>query len=393
VNAQFKKPFNRKLTWMVVLGIFALGGFGMIMMSIDDPRKARLEQEELQAQQELERQPTGDADIARRQLEAEVERLQKENKSLAERNESRQHFEDFLTTRDVPGFDPDMLRLLDEAQKEVNRQPELGRDVAATVTRRGGQGGGGEGGGLVYENYGKRNPSSSEDDGDLFGEDNSRPDPGVYETLRPRSAPAARIVSQGSSIHAVLMSRIDTRNEGEIVAMTTRDVYDSRTMRQILIPQGSRLVGTYSTSVTPGADRLDVNFNRLIMPDGRAFDLPSIGAGGGDGVSGVKGKYRSNLMQAIGPSFVVAFLGQVIDRRTKRDIPVDEGAVMASPGGLQQSPSILEQITPQINQEILQRYQGARPYFLITPGQWMRLQLTEDIEVPLANSSVSGGVR
>jgi len=392
VNVQFKKPINRKLIYSVVFGLVAIGVLGMIVVSLEDPRAKRQINVAEKEREEVERLPTGEEEAARLQLEHEIERLRKEAAARDAAQNEQQPFEDFMGNQSPPAYDPNMLRLLDEAQQEVARSPEIAREVTSTVSRRSGRGGG-ESAGLIYDNYGKRDPSSSDDNDDLFAEDNSRPDPGVYETLRPSSPPAERIVSQGSSIHAVLMSNIDTRNDGDIIAMVTRDVYDSKTMRMRLIPQGSRLVGEYSTSVTPGADRIEVNFNRLIMPDGRAFDLPSIRAGGGDGTSGVKGKYRSNLLQAIGPSFVVAFLGQVIDRRTKKDIPVNEGAIAVGPGGLQQSPSILEQITPQINQEILQRYQGARPYFLIKPGQHMRIQTTEDIEVPISSSSVSGGVR
>jgi len=397
VSTELKKPFNRKLLWVLVFSVAAMGVVSLVMVSFNDPREnLRQQQREAELLAIKEQQP-GDAEAALRLLENENARLQRELEASQRERTQQQDLDTFdkaFNPSLVQNFDPDMLRLLDEAQQEVSRPPELAREVTSTVTGRGGNGQGGEGTGLVYDNYSKRGVFSSDDEeSDLFDDGHSRAEPGVYEAARPLSPPAERIVSQGSSIHAVLMSNIDTRNDGEIIAMTTRDVYDSRTMRQKLIPQGSRLVGQYSTNPTPGADRLEVNFSRLIMPDGRAFDLPGTPSSGGDGTLGIKGKYRSNLFHAIGPSFVVAFLGQVIDRRTKKDIPVNEGSVVAGPGGLQQAPSILEQVTPQINQEIMQRYQGARPYFLVKPGQRIRLQLTEDVEVPLPNQPASGGVR
>jgi len=397
LNAQFKKPFNRKLTYVVAFSVLGLGILGVIALSLNDPRDAQIEAAREAEQRALERLPTGDEAAARRKLEDEIKRLQSKIASHDNEKTAREGFDEFMGAGNtVPGLDPEMLRLLDEAQREVNQSPEVARSIqrgaANPLIGSSRRGGGGDGaGGLVYDNYSKRQSVSADDDDDLFAHDN-RADVGIYDTLRPRLPPSERIISQGSSIHTVLMSRIDTRNDGQIIAMVTRNVYDSKTMRMPLVPQGSRLVGEYSTNPTPGADRLEVNFNRLILPDGRAFDLPAFQSAGGDGTIGVKGKYRSNLLQAIGPSFLVAILGQAIDRQVKKEIPVRDNSVTPGFGGAYQSQSILEQITPQINQQIMQRYQGARPYFIIEPGQQLRVLLTEDVEVPEPNLK-SGGVR
>src|SRR5690606_28008448 len=105
-----------------------------------------------------------------------------------------------------------------------------------------------------------------------------------------------------------------------ITAVISRNVYDSRTHRTLLIPQGSKLVGSYATSVTPGVDRIAVSFSRLILPNGDAFDLPSTPSVGLDGTAGVEGNYKSNFWRAVGPSVLVAILGQAADRAIAKEL-------------------------------------------------------------------------
>jgi type IV secretion system protein VirB10 len=154
-------------------------------------------------------------------------------------------------------------------------------------------------------------------------------------------------------------------------------VYDTVTTKDVLIPRGARLVGTYSTSVDPGVDRITVTFDHIAMPDGRTIPLPSMPAAAPDGTIGVAGDYKSNLLQAIGPAFVVAAIGQWIDRRNRPDNST------AIPGQtVVQSQTVLEQVVPELSRAVQQRYAGARPYFIAEPGQEIRIVVTKEIEIP-----------
>ncbi len=68
--------------------------------------------------------------------------------------------------------------------------------------------------------------------------------------------------------------------------MRRRACWFSVTGRTKLIPQGSRLIGSYDAHVTFGQSRALVVWTRLILPDGRSLDLDRLIGTDGAGQSG-----------------------------------------------------------------------------------------------------------
>jgi type IV secretion system protein VirB10 len=68
----------------------------------------------------------------------------------------------------------------------------------------------------------------------------------------------------GTIIHAVLQSRIDTDYPGPIFARVTENVYDSKTGKRLLIPQGTILMGDYSSS-SIGVAKVQVGWKQMIV--------------------------------------------------------------------------------------------------------------------------------
>jgi type IV secretion system protein VirB10 len=99
--------------------------------------------------------------------------------------------------------------------------------------------------------------------------------------------PAGRYTLQaGSTIAAALITGLSSDLPGEVVAQVTEDVFDSVTGQTRLIPQGSRLIGSYDAHVTFGQSRALVVWTRLILPDGRSLDLDRLIGTDGAGQSG-----------------------------------------------------------------------------------------------------------
>jgi type IV secretion system protein VirB10 len=204
-----------------------------------------------------------------------------------------------------------------------------------------------------------------------------------YEAIAPRNPPSDRLITQGANLRAILLTRIDTRNPGDLVAQITSDVYDTATASMVLVPRGSRLVGSYATAVSPGNPRIAVAFRRLIFPDGRAIELPDMAAVGNDGVVGVEGDYRGNLLRAIGPSAMVALIGAWADK----EIGAAEQTTTNVAGNTTMAPSVIQQVVPQVNQAVLRRYQGAAPYFVAEPGTSLKVLVSADIHIPVAGGN------
>lgn len=95
----------------------------------------------------------------------------------------------------------------------------------------------------------------------------------------------------GTVIPATLLSGIDSRLTGDVVAQVRQDVYDSRTGRHLIFPQGSKLIGKLAKSK---GRRVGVMFTRVILPDGSNVNLPEQNAADNAGYPGMKDKYDTH---------------------------------------------------------------------------------------------------
>lgn len=108
-------------------------------------------------------------------------------------------------------------------------------------------------------------------------------------------------IAQGKIIDAVLETAINTTLPGTLRAIVSRDVY-AESGRIPLIPKGSRLVGTYNTSILRGQKRVFIIWTRVIRPDGIdvAIGSPGVDQLGRAGMAGeVDNKYLEVFSSAV----------------------------------------------------------------------------------------------
>ena len=96
------------------------------------------------------------------------------------------------------------------------------------------------------------------------------------------------ILQAGSVIAAALITGIRSDLPGEITAQVTENVYDSPTGRYLLIPQGSKLIGQYDSEVAFSQRRVQLVWNRLILPDGSSIVLERQPGADSQGYSGLE---------------------------------------------------------------------------------------------------------
>ncbi|HZS60981.1 MAG TPA: TrbI/VirB10 family protein [Gemmatimonadaceae bacterium] len=106
------------------------------------------------------------------------------------------------------------------------------------------------------------------------------------------------VLLSGAMISASLVTEIHSTLPGLVLAQVDRDVYDTPSMRCLLIPRGARLVGRYDSKVAQGEDALSVVWTRVIFPDGRALPLPDLESADLAGTSGLRGAVNSHLAHA-----------------------------------------------------------------------------------------------
>src|SRR3546814_7130428 len=85
-------------------------------------------------------------------------------------------------------------------------------------------------------------------------------------------------VMAGTVIAAALVTGIKSDMPGDIIATVTEPVYDSASHRNVLIPQGARLMGRYNSQVAYGQSRVQAVWERIIMPDTSSVVLDNLAA-------------------------------------------------------------------------------------------------------------------
>ncbi len=101
--------------------------------------------------------------------------------------------------------------------------------------------------------------------------------------------PAPFMVSEGTLIHAILLSEINTDLPGPILARVSHNIWDSKTGKALLIPQNSKLIGEYNSSVGHGQSRAQIVWTRIIYPNQQSVDLARMVGVDGKGTSGTAG--------------------------------------------------------------------------------------------------------
>lgn len=91
----------------------------------------------------------------------------------------------------------------------------------------------------------------------------------------------------GSIIVASLITGLNSDLPGIVTAQVTQNAYDSVTGRTLLIPQGSRLIGSYDSVVAFGQSRALVVWQRIILPDGASIRIDNAPASDTQGYGGL----------------------------------------------------------------------------------------------------------
>jgi type F conjugative transfer system protein TrbI len=102
------------------------------------------------------------------------------------------------------------------------------------------------------------------------GSDLSPGDAGSGGAAQVHPAPSPYTITAGNVIPALLVSGIDSDLPGPIVAQVRESVFDTATGRYMLIPQGSKLLGSYQNASAYGQQRVQIAWQRLISPTPRA---------------------------------------------------------------------------------------------------------------------------
>jgi len=116
----------------------------------------------------------------------------------------------------------------------------------------------------------------------------------------------SRVLTADRYIPAVLENTLNSELPGRAIAVVERPVF-GEDERLVLIPAGSRLIGSYKSGAKYGQARLDISWSRILRPDGVTINIDAAAA---DvmGRAGVPGDLDSRLVEKYGSSFLTSVI-------------------------------------------------------------------------------------
>ena len=112
-------------------------------------------------------------------------------------------------------------------------------------------------------------------------------------------APSPYTLMAGSIISASLITGLNSDLPGLVTAQVTENAYDSVTGHILLIPQGSRLIGSYDSVVAFGQKRALLVWQRIILPDGASVRIDNVPATDTAGYAGLSDKVDVHTWQLL----------------------------------------------------------------------------------------------
>ncbi len=169
-----------------------------------------------------------------------------------------------------------------------------------------------------------------------------------------------------------MISGIHSDLPGVITAQVAQYVWDTATGKHILIPQGTKLFGTYDSSVAFGQHRVLVAWTRLIFPDASTLALQSMPGADQAGYAGFKDKVDRHLLRIFGSAILLSAIGA--------------GFQMSQPDASGETPSAQQQAAAQLGQELAQvsreqirREMDVQPTLVIRPGYRFNVMVNRDV--------------
>lgn len=141
--------------------------------------------------------------------------------------------------------------------------------------------------------------------GKLVEQDNKKTSSVVKTNAVTFKGDGRYLLVKGKIINATIESALDSTIGGDIRAIISNDVY-SNSGRIVLIPRGSRLFGTYSSGVGTPLGRMQINWNRVDLPNGYTVDI--MGSYGINNLAekGVNGKVDRKIIEQLTSSILTS---------------------------------------------------------------------------------------
>lgn len=184
-------------------------------------------------------------------------------------------------------------------------------------------------------------------------------------------------LAAGSIIPAVMLTGINSDLPGVITAQVRQTVFDTFDENTRIIPQGSRLVGRYSSNVVSGQERVLVAWDELIFPNGNRINLRGMSGVDGLGQAGFNDKVDNHFFRTWGSAFMVSLLGVGVQLSQPQN-----SSYNTAPTTAQQSAAAVANSLNEAGSKVLEKNLNISPTLRIRPGYVFNIIVNKSVLLP-----------
>lgn len=174
-------------------------------------------------------------------------------------------------------------------------------------------------------------------------------------------------------IETVLVNRLAGASIGPVITMVTTDVY-SENGSHLLIPKGTRLLGSVSAVGSVNQERLFVAFHRMIMTDGYSVSLDKFKGLDVVGQTGLRDLVNHHYFQIFGASIALAAVAATTQIGNNSSYGTYDWGTQMRNGVSQQ--------LGQSAQRVMDRFINVLPTFTIRERARVKVMLSGDLLLP-----------
>ena len=208
-----------------------------------------------------------------------------------------------------------------------------------------------------------------------------KPKASVYSTHLVRKEASPYELLQGTVIPATLETGIKSDLPGEITAVVSQPVYNSVSGANVLIPAGSKLVGTYQSKIMAGATRVGVAWTRVLFPNGTYLQIGGMPGADASGYAGFHDLVNDHTWTVFKNALLLSLIDVGMAVASPTSAMTTTGA-MTGNTALQDGEQSLAQTFGQAEAQMMQKAINIAPTITIRPGYELNVMVTKDLVFP-----------
>jgi type IV secretion system protein VirB10 len=178
-------------------------------------------------------------------------------------------------------------------------------------------------------------------------------------------------VFEGTVLEGVITNHVDGGMAGPVLLMLTTDYY-SHDRQNLLLPQGTRLIGAVTAVGSQQQHKLAVVFHRAVCPDGFSIDIDKYAGLDQIGTTGLATKVDHGYLQAFAAAAAIGGLGGLAQIG-------NSGSVLTTDSQIRNG---ISSQTSAEGEQVLNHFLNRLPIITLKEGSRARVYIGKDILIP-----------